>query len=113
MRIGVLLSTQTPEESSPEHFVSKSLAKRFLEYFPDGRAAVVRVSDSLLWIKGSMTFGQLKALLRPNPGPKPIPQILPPRGPEGLILSYPMRDQRSKRGVSYLPITLTPQPTAL
>ncbi len=96
MRIAVLCHNQTPSESTPEHFISKPLAAEFLAYFHNGRRAVVRVSDSLIWIRISLTFGQLKALLRPNTTNRIVPRILPPRGPENLLLYYPVPDQRSK-----------------
>lgn len=96
MRIAVLCHNQSPLESTPEHFISKSLAREFLNYFHNGRRAVVKVTESLIWIQPvGLTFGQLKALLRPYQGIKAVPMILPPRRPEGLLLSYPVRDQRS------------------
>lgn len=94
MRIAVITSDQTPE-SSPEHFISKKLAQQFLSYYHNGRKAVERVSDSLIWIRVNLTFGKLKALLKPTPGPVIIPKIKPPRAPEGLLLTYPCRDQRT------------------
>lgn len=95
MRTGVLLSPQSPETSSPEHFVSKKLAEAFLGYYHNGKKACVRVSESLIWIRVNLTFGKLKALLKPTPGPIIIPRIKPPRAPEGLLLTYPIRDQRT------------------
>ena len=100
MRIGVLLSQQNPSESSPEHYVSRPLAQSFLNFFHNGRRAAIQVSDSLIWIRCELTFGQLKALLRPNPGPRIVPRINPPGPPEGLLLYYPTRNQSSYRSIS-------------
>lgn len=63
MRIGVLVNSQTPE-STPEHFVSKSLAHQFLSHYHNGKKAVIRLSDRTIWIKADIAFSKLKALFR-------------------------------------------------
>jgi len=93
MRIGVLLSTQSPE-STPEHFVSKKHAEQFLSYYHNGKKAVVIISPKLLQIKANLTFGKLKSLFRSAANGEPLE--LPIRDwREPLLIHYPIADQRS------------------
>jgi hypothetical protein len=92
MRIGVLTSEQDPT-CTPEHFISKSLAAKFREYRHNGKLAVEQITPGLLWIRVQLTFGKLKALLKPPRGKELVPQILPPRVPDWHFTAYPIKDQ--------------------
>lgn len=63
MRIGILVFQQ-PENSTPEHFISKEMKGKFLGYRPNGKAAVVPLAKNLLKIVLPITFQKLKSLFR-------------------------------------------------
>src|SRR5512147_832064 len=93
-RIAVLTHQQTPSDN-PLHFISKSLAQSFIDYFHDGRRAAVRIDQQTIRIQVPLTFRKLKGYLRPS-GSREIPQLLPPRRMM-LLLYYPVRDQTTYR----------------
>ena len=95
MRIGVLLAVQSPADDRPEHFCSRSFARRVLSARINGKLIAVEVTAKLIWLKLQMTFQQLKqrfALTKLAV----IPRLNPPALRESnLMLSYPPTDQRS------------------
>ena len=95
MRIGVLELSQNPTDT-PQHFVSKPLAQRFLNHFHKGKRAVVRIDSARIQIVVNMAFAQLKGLLKPRSGALPVP-LTNTRWDwaEPVIARYPARDQTS------------------
>jgi len=63
MRIGVL-RYQQDIATEPEHFISKELARRFLEYRHNGKLVAERVHDRVIKIIINITFGELKDSFR-------------------------------------------------
>lgn len=95
-RVGVLEFEQDHPEAAPVHFVRSDIAAHFCNYYYEGKKAVVRIAPRVIRICiTGLTFAKLKALFRATLGPKPIPRIKPPRRPEGLLLYYPITDQRT------------------
>jgi hypothetical protein len=63
MRVGILLSNQTPSDT-PQHYVSRKLSPKFLAYYHDGKRACRQLGDTLIQIVVPLTFGKLKALVK-------------------------------------------------
>jgi len=99
MRIGILVFNQP--DLTPQHFISKDLASKFLAYRSNGKRAVECVTSGLLRIVIDVTFAKLKALLKGrfkdsppkyNQGKPFIPENLPASldGMLGLIVQAPV-----------------------
>jgi len=95
MRIGVLEVSQNPADT-PQHFVSKPLAEKFLNHFCNGKRACVRIHEALIQIACKLTFGQLKGLLKAPPrSAKYTPTHTRWDWSEPIAARYPARDQTS------------------
>lgn len=99
MRIAVLTFNQ-PQDSQPEHFISKSLSRKFLAHSHNGKKACQQISERLIQIVIDVDFGKLKMLLRTvEPGfTRDYPEYLTPKRRawnQGLLIHYPLEDQRS------------------
>ena len=89
MRIAVLDKHQEESEQASRH-ISKCRAERFVmlelaKWVIVGK--VLKMRKDSLEIRGDIRYFRSRAT--------GIPQLRAPRGPEGLLIHYPIADQRS------------------
>jgi len=87
MRISVFLPHQELTEQ-PAHETSRKIAKQVMQY-----ARIV--GQNAIQLTTSDSWRTIKQRLRPTVANPEVPRIKPPRAPEGLLLTYPIRDMRS------------------
>lgn len=94
MKIGVFLKSQDPTLDQPAHRVSKTMAEDFCAEWCNGRQTAKALDAKFIQLQTSEPFKNVKDRFRKG-AMRVIPRILPPRAPEGLLLFYPHKDQRT------------------
>src|ERR1700739_44364 len=86
-KVTVFLVHQNPSSDTSPHHASKTLAALLAQHLPflvnyDKQSATLQLRRAQSW-------SALKLQLREALDPRGIPQLLPPRAPEPLMLHYP------------------------
>jgi hypothetical protein len=91
-RIPVFLPS--PQTEAAEHYCSRTFAAILTSDRVARYVNPLAPKAGILLINPRLSWGAIKDMYR-NMASRAIPMLLPPRGPETLILSYPHKGQES------------------